>query len=176
MIPLERKSPAGGRGLARTQSNQTGPQKQYTAGSSPLHVLLDRLDGVQKSGQGWRARCPACGGKSRKVSIAEADDGRVLMHCFAGCGALEIVQAVNLQLADLFPDRGPARTPLERRQRREAMRSHGWAAALRVLDDESLIVLLAGCDIANGMRLVPKDHERLVSALERIHSARRILA
>ena len=62
-------------------------------------VLLSRLDGVQKSGNGWRARCPACGGQSRKVSIAEAD-GRILVHAFCGCPADAVLAAVGLRWAD----------------------------------------------------------------------------
>ena len=38
------------------------------------------------------------------MSIKEGAEGQVLVHCFAGCSAYEIVDAVGLQLADLFPD------------------------------------------------------------------------
>jgi hypothetical protein len=35
--------------------------------------------------------------------VAEGDDGRVLLKCFAGCPVEQIVEALGLTLADLFP-------------------------------------------------------------------------
>jgi hypothetical protein len=70
-----------------------------------IRVLLDRLDAPREVAPGrWRARCPAHGGQSRDVlSIRENSDGTVLLKCFHGCTALEIVSALGLQLSDLFP-------------------------------------------------------------------------
>ena len=68
-------------------------------------LLLDRLDAVRQVGHGrWRARCPAHDGKNRDVlSIGEANDGTVLVKCFHGCSASDIVRAVGLELHHLFP-------------------------------------------------------------------------
>lgn len=49
-----------------------------------------------------RANCPCCGGKLT-LSVAEGASGAVLLHCFKGCGAGDIAQALGLDLADLFP-------------------------------------------------------------------------
>lgn len=69
-------------------------------------LLLSKLDGVKRTGQGrWIARCPAHADKRPSLSVRELDDGRVLVHDFAGCGAHEIVSAVGLQITDLFPPR-----------------------------------------------------------------------
>jgi hypothetical protein len=67
--------------------------------------LLDRLDGVRQVAPGrWRARCPAHDGTNRDVlSIGETNDDVVLVKCFHGCTAEEVVRAVGLELADLFP-------------------------------------------------------------------------
>ena len=46
---------------------------------------LDRLQGVRKSGTGYNARCPAHDDANPSLSITEGDDGKVLVHCFAGC-------------------------------------------------------------------------------------------
>ena len=40
------------------------------------------------------------------LSLTETADGKVLMHCFAGCDSKDIVQAIGLELKDLFPDNG----------------------------------------------------------------------
>ncbi|WP_287965325.1 hypothetical protein [Diaphorobacter sp.] len=50
-----------------------------------------------------RADCPCCGGKLTLSTAEGADSGAVLLHCFKGCGAGDIAQALGLDLADLFP-------------------------------------------------------------------------
>lgn len=81
--------------------------------SSKTNQLLSQLDRVKQTGQGkWLARCPAHDDKSPSLAIKEVGD-RILVHCFAGCGVTEVLNAVGLDMADLFPDRvtdayGPA--------------------------------------------------------------------
>lgn len=65
--------------------------------------FIGRLEGVQQSGGGWVARCPAHGDDNPSLSIAKGEDGRVLVHCHAGCTAEEVVTAVGLKLSDLMP-------------------------------------------------------------------------
>jgi len=71
--------------------------------SGPLGVVLGRLRDVSTSGEGYRARCPVHDDRHPSLSIKEAPDGRVLLHCFAGCTAEEIVAAIGMQTQDLFP-------------------------------------------------------------------------
>ena len=142
---------------------------------SPSAVLLDRLDGVITTGSGWRARCPAHGGKSASLSIAEVDDGRVLMHCFAGCAALDVLAAVGLQMGDLFPARSRDMSLQGRRARRDTWRQAGWAAALGVIGREAKVIQIAGHDIAGGRHLSDADIERLALAIVRIDDAREVL-
>lgn len=79
--------------------------------------FLSRLAGVRHVPGGGgtvrraRALCPhhqleATPGRSPSLSIGETPEGGVLIHCFSGCTAGEIVQAAGLQLADLFPEQG----------------------------------------------------------------------
>lgn len=64
--------------------------------------LLSRLEGVRKAAPGrWMARCPTHDDKHPSLSIREIND-RLLIKCFTGCEALDVVQAVGLQLRDLF--------------------------------------------------------------------------
>lgn len=143
---------------------------------SPIDVLLPRLEGVQSAGKGYRALCPSCGGESRKVSIAKADNGTVLLHAFCGCSPAEVVGAVGLTLADLFPRRLADLSPLARAQARAAMRESGWAAALTVLAREATVVLIAARMIAKGTALTDADDTRLAVAVDRIDGARQVLA
>lgn len=63
---------------------------------------------AKRVGRQWRARCPIpCHGRGRgdrnpSLSISEGHDGRVLLHCFAGCSNQDICQALNIEQRDLF--------------------------------------------------------------------------
>lgn len=66
--------------------------------------LLRRLHGVRRSGSGYVARCPAHEDREPSLSVSEGEDGRVLLHCHAGCSTEAVVQALGLRLADLMPE------------------------------------------------------------------------
>lgn len=62
-------------------------------------ALLSRLDKVKRTGPDkWVARCPAHDDRGPSLAVRELEDGRVLVHCFAGCGADEVVGAVGLEM------------------------------------------------------------------------------
>ena len=72
---------------------------------SKTERLLNQLDHVKQTGQGkWLACCPAHTDKSPSLAIKETADGKMLLHCFAGCPVTDIVAAVGLELSDLMPD------------------------------------------------------------------------
>jgi len=152
-----------------------------SAGGQTFHVqsataepLLQRLERVQKAGNGWRARCPACGGSSQKVTITERD-GRVLLHCFGGCKAIEVLEAVGLGWPDIMPPRHWPESPEERRQSRVAIREAGWASALGVLALEAKVALIAARQLARWQVLSEEDDKRLAEAVERIDHAAGVL-
>ena len=140
-------------------------------------VLLSRLDNVRRYGDGWRATCPAHGsGRNTALSIDLGDDGRVLVHCFAECPAHEVLAAVGLELADLFPERLSHHLPPQKRREIHArMQLARWAAALDVLTHEARVVALAGDQIAHGEPLSDADWWRLTEALDRIEQGRGVL-
>ena len=143
-------------------------------GEANARIVLDRLDGVQQQGKGWRSRCPACGGSSRKLSIAESDN-RVLLHCFAGCKALDVLQAVGLSWADVMPPRHWPQSPEERRHASRAMRESGWAAALATLATEATVAKIAAAQLLRDEPLEWDDYCRLVKASELIDKAAAVL-
>jgi putative DNA primase/helicase len=74
------------------------------ANGRPVSAVLDRLRNVQpKQVGGWEALCPAHDDARRSLSVAEGNDGTVLLHCHAGCTAEQIVAAIELSMRDLFP-------------------------------------------------------------------------
>jgi len=74
----------------------------------PVQTVLDRLHGVKEAGPGqWQARCPAHDDRHASLSVGRGDDGRALLHCHAGCALADVLAAIGLEQADLFPGRSP---------------------------------------------------------------------
>lgn len=143
---------------------------------SPVGLLLSRLDRVVPTRRGWRAPCPACGGRSPKLSIAEAvDTGAVLVRCFAGCSAGEVVAAVGLQVADLFPRKERPHDAASIRANRQLMREASWGSALAVLVKEVRVIAAAARMLADGVGLTLEDEARLEKAIERVELAKAVL-
>lgn len=95
---------------------------------TPLELQLSKLPDARKSGHGWSARCPAHEDRRASLSVSTGDDGRVLLHCHAGCDPLAIVAALGLGLADLFPAKPDA--PRSNRRGRAFPTAHDAVAAL----------------------------------------------
>lgn len=77
---------------------------------NPIETVLARLDRVRPSGElKWTARCPAHEDRSPSLSISEGEDGRVLLHCYAGCSTDALCAAMGIELQDLFPADNPRR-------------------------------------------------------------------
>lgn len=129
-------------------------------------TLLSRLDRVKRTGPDkYVARCPAHDDKGPSLTVRELDDGRTLVHCFAGCSVHEIVAAVGMELSDLFPPR-----PLLDGRKPER-RPFSAEDALRCLSFEARLVHLAALETLEGKALSDTDFERLVLAVERIDDA-----
>lgn len=65
-----------------------------------LNELLHRLEDVQGGKDSYIARCPVCGGEKPSLKIDEAD-GRILLHCFAGCDTRDICAALGIKPEEL---------------------------------------------------------------------------
>jgi hypothetical protein len=67
--------------------------------------LLSRLDKVRQKGPGqYVACCPAHNDSDPSLSIGQGDDGRILLKCWAGCSALDVITSLGMQWDELFPD------------------------------------------------------------------------
>lgn len=129
--------------------------------------LLSRLDKVKGTGPGrYTARCPAHDDKGPSLAVRELDDGRVLLHCFAGCSVHEIVGAVGLDIGALFPSREIEHGKPERRP-------FPATDVLRCIAFESLVVLSAAAAMLTGHPFGAVDRERLSLASGRIQAALR---
>ncbi|MHB8211048.1 MAG: hypothetical protein ACYDDP_06860, partial [Acidithiobacillus sp.] len=158
-MQTNKSRPAGAAGIARSNVSD----------DTPVDRVLHRLDKVKSTGPGkWQALCPAHDDKRPSLSIKEADDGRVLIKCWTGCGVDEITGAIGLSVADLFPgDRrsladhgtGPMRRPFDYRD------------ALTGIAHEATVARLIVEAVNAGQEMDVESLDRLALAEERISDA-----
>jgi putative DNA primase/helicase len=83
--------------------------------------IISQLEGVRKSGNGWVARCPAHADRTPSLSIRDADDGKVLVRCHAGCDQERVI--ASLRARGLWAQNGwltfsrPTSSPVPERER-----------------------------------------------------------
>jgi putative DNA primase/helicase len=88
----------------------TAPVEQVYRGAeagSRLASIIDLLRGAHRNGSGWTARCPAHEDRNPSLSVDERD-GKILLHCHAGCTLGAICAALGIEVRDLFADGAPA--------------------------------------------------------------------
>lgn len=124
--------------------------------------VLQRLDKVKKTGAyKWQARCPSHDDKGPSLAIRETDDGRVLLHCFAGCGAGEVLGAIGMEFADLYPKSTGHHLPKVRKP---------WNAmdVLSALAFEILVAVQIANMLVRGDSLSETDRQCLVTCASRL--------
>lgn len=133
-----------------------------------LDRILPHLQKVRRSGRGYIARCPAHEDRSPSLSIREADDGRVLLHCFGGCNTADVLAALGLDMTALFPQDG--------RQRRRPVAPGVTRADVRAaVQLERTICFVLDADRRAGKPVADTDLERERLARQRIAASRRVL-
>jgi hypothetical protein len=136
--------------------------------------FISRLDRVHESAPGrWRAMCPCHESKTRSLtmSVRETADGTVLIKCFAGCSALDIIKKVGMKPGDLFPKE--YRAPVTQRGPAKPNHWHAKQDAMKTIMRETQLVGLVAADIAEGKRVSTQDAERCAEAVAKIQSALR---
>lgn len=115
--------------------------------------VVNRLEHCrQVSADSWIARCPAHEDRSPSLTVKDVGDGRTLIHCFAGCGALDVLDALGLDWASLYPPNDDYK-PLRARRERSV---------------DELVVEIAMADMRAGKALSGPDRDRCREALTRL--------
>lgn len=121
--------------------------------------ILSRLDKVRQHQKGrYMALCPAHEDRSRSLSLTQAEDGRILMHCFAGCHIEDICSAIGLEVKDLFPSNQANHYSGFKNWKSKRMQD--------ALVREHMIVEMAKADRAKGRTLSENDKARVLKAIE----------
>lgn len=124
-----------------------------------IEILLARLDKVkQTQPDTWQARCPAHDDKTPSLRIKAVDDGRILIHCFAGCGAVAVMDAVGMRMGDLMP------APLSNHLK-AIKRPYVPQDVFKLVEHEAIVLAIIAGDMARGVAI---DRERLAVAQERL--------
>ena len=133
---------------------------------------IARILDARPAGTGrWMARCPAHEDRTPSLAMREAEEGRTLIHCHAGCLTEDVLTAAGLSWADLWPEDHPDRRiarqlvraaygrPEHERDpaRRAALMLRGYAdrEGGRVQDD----ILRRHRQITHGKRVLDRDRQ-----------------
>ncbi len=135
-----------------------------------INTLLNGLDRIRETGHGkYVTRCPAHDDRSPSLAIKDCGDGRVLLHCFAGCETEDVLNAIGLTFSDVMPERIGVN---------HSYRPQSFDArqVLATLDHESLVVAIIGADFLEHNEIDKPTWSRLAQGVQRINSARAIAA
>ncbi len=131
-----------------------------------IEQLITRLEKLRRTGEGkWLACCPAHQDKSPSLAIKQTEDGKILIHCFAGCEVDAIVSSVGLTLADLMPDTDNP----EYKKGSKPPKFNKYELFDR-LAYESIILCLAIRQLINNKPLSSDDKQRVLKAEETINN------
>ena len=76
------------------------PQRRFPMNAKTIAKAL----GGRKAGRDWTARCPAHDDRTPSLSLRDAEDGKVLVCCHAGCDQNKVIS--NLQASGLWTPNG----------------------------------------------------------------------
>jgi hypothetical protein len=142
-------------------------------------ALLEKLDGVRPTGPNrWLARCAGPnhenGDRHPSLSVRLVEGDRWLLYCFAGCQPLDICNALDIMLGDLFHDGRAKRDYPDGKDRtgRHVPRVRP-ADFLEQLNHEAGVVAFIAADmIAHPLRVEDETWDRLAEAYRRIAALR----
>lgn len=67
--------------------------------------VIAKALGGRKAASGWSAHCPAHDDRNPSLSLTDADDGKILVYCHAGCDQAEVIE--QLKALGLWAQNGP---------------------------------------------------------------------
>jgi len=136
-----------------------------------VEVLLSRLEKVRVRGEGsWMACCPAHEDSDPSLAITQADNGNVLIRCFAGCAPADIMSSVELDMGALFSDDFVTRhnNLIHYEQQRRRIKRNQATPPMDQGTKDKLIIDEGRRKRANGEKLTERDMDLELQAYMRI--------
>jgi len=128
--------------------------------------ILNNLQKVKKTGNGkFMACCPAHQDKTASLVISDNGEGKIMLHCFAGCDTYAILSSIGLDWADVMPENSSHDN--EKPVKQVIYASEG----MRLIRFEAQIVMLCAFKLKNNTPLSLDDLNRLETAMQRINKA-----
>jgi hypothetical protein len=92
--------------------------------------VLDKLEVASRNGEKAMSYCPAHDDRTNPSLSLKTENGKLLLHCFAGCRPEDIVSEIGLEMKDLFSEGGggssiPPNTPARLHAQSENPHSNG---------------------------------------------------
>jgi DNA primase len=142
-----------------------------------IETLLGLLDGVTRTPRGYKARCPAHSDKSPSLAIREAEDGRILLHCFAGCNVHQICEAISIEIRDLFPwtDCASQQVRAARRRKQEVIQQREEVQRLKNAIADARRIAQCRLAAAKGLSIAGWTEAFLDLTVERIANAHDVM-
>ena len=127
---------------------------------SPLESFLSRVTSSKYTNGEYRCSCPgplhSRGDRNPSLSVKQCEDGSIVLYCFAGCSAYDVVSAVGLTMKDLYPQtRRPAVGP-------------NYKFLYESIKDELIVLAIAASQIEMGKELSAEDLSRLKKTAMRL--------
>jgi hypothetical protein len=88
--------------LLRGTSQGAPPFEGDTHMLADFEHVLDRVQVASRNGEKAMCFCPAHDDRNNPSLSLKAENGRLLLHCFAGCQPEDIVSEMGLEMKDLF--------------------------------------------------------------------------
>ena len=117
-----------------TAINVAPPLARDTHGLAMSAADLAYALGGRKCGSVWVARCPAHKDRTPSLSISDADDGKILVRCHAGCEQAIVIAALRVRRLWSANDRCQSKIidPKSSRFLRDGAGADRTAAALKI--------------------------------------------
>jgi putative DNA primase/helicase len=127
--------------------------------------------GGRKAGIGWAARCLAHDDRTPSLSIRDADDGKLLVHCHAGCDQERVIAVLRRRglWTEYFPrpfSRPARRAVRERQPDKDEARRTGFALAIWQSAMQVEGTLVGTYFASRGLRLSPPNTLRFHPGLK----------
>ena len=135
-----------------------------------INNMLSKLNKVRKSGKDYMACCPAHDDQSPSLSISETADGKILLHCFAGCDVAEVLSAMGVEMADLFPE--PLKAEYGKKRKRVYFDKD---TVFKIIEKDLLVFVLVANDLMNGYPINMDDRNQIAVSRQRIINAYEVL-